>query len=127
MIRQFTNKQLEPKPPLFSIQIENERKQKEGNKSWTQIKAKIKFNVNLGQEQIEALWLLLEEFQDVFAWHKGELNNCSIGEHTIYTHGLPPCQMTSRRLSYREEVEVNRQIQTLVNIGKMHKSASKYA
>jgi hypothetical protein len=31
------------------------------------------------------------------------------------------------RLSYWEKVEVNQQIQTLVDLGKMCKSASKYA
>jgi hypothetical protein len=34
--------------------------------------------------------------------------------------------MTPQRLSFWEEAEVNRQIQTLVDLGKMRKSASKY-
>jgi hypothetical protein len=72
------------------------------------------------------LWDLLEEFQEVFAWHKGELGQCFVGEHTIDTQGLPMCRMTLGRLSFWEEVEVNRQMQALVDLGKMRKSASKY-
>lgn len=43
----------------------------------------------------------------------------------IDIQGLPPCQMTPRKLTYWEEIEVNRQIQTLMDLGKMPKSASK--
>ncbi len=68
----------------------------------------------------------MEEFQELFAWHKGEFGQCFVGEHSINIQGLPPCYMTPRRLSYREEVEINWQIQTLVDLGKMHKSALKY-
>jgi hypothetical protein len=49
-----------------------------------------------------------------------------MGEHTIDTQGLPPCRMTLGQLSFWEETEVNRQIQALVNLGKMCKNASKY-
>lgn len=35
--------------------------------------------------------------------------------------------MTPRWLSFWEKIEVNQQIQMLVDLGKMHKSASKYA
>jgi len=70
----------------------------------------------------------MDEFQEVFAWHNGELGQCSIGEHFIDTQGLPLCHMILGRLSYWEETEVNRQIQTLVDLGiQMRKSASKYA
>jgi hypothetical protein len=31
------------------------------------------------------LWDLLKEFQKVFAWHKGELGWCYVGEHYIDT------------------------------------------
>jgi len=63
----------------------------------------------------------------IFAWHKRELGPYSIRKHSIDTQGLPPYHMTLGRLSYWEEVEVNRQIQTLVDLGKMHKSALEYA
>jgi hypothetical protein len=78
-------------------------------------------------EQTKALWLLLEEFQDIFAWHKGELGKSNIGEHTIDTQRLPPRRMSSKRLSCWEEVEVNMQIQALVDLGKMCKNSLKYA
>ncbi len=35
-----------------------------------------------GQQQI---WGILEQFRDVFAWNKGELDCCTIGEHCIDT------------------------------------------
>jgi hypothetical protein len=63
----------------------------------------------------------------VFAWHKGELGRCLVGEHSIDTQGLPPCWMTPKRLSYWEEGEVNMQIHALVDLGEMCKNASKYA
>jgi hypothetical protein len=69
----------------------------------------------------------MEEFKDVFIWHKGELGCCTIGEHAIDTQGFPPCRTTLGRLSYWEEVEVNKQIQTLMKLGKMKNSDSKYA
>jgi hypothetical protein len=64
------------------------------------------------------LFNLLQEYQDIFAWHKGELGTCSLGEHTINTHGFPPCRMTSG-IFWGEEVKVNRQIEVFVKLGKM--------
>ncbi len=51
---------------------------------WVEIKSKIKLGNSL-EEQARVLWDLLEEFQDIFAWHKGELGHCTIGEHAIDT------------------------------------------
>jgi hypothetical protein len=48
----------------------------------------------------EQLWSVLERYQDVFAWNKGELGFCIIGEHAIDTQGYPPCRVTPGRLSY---------------------------
>jgi hypothetical protein len=53
---------------------------------------------------------MLEEFQKVFTWHKRELGQCSLGEHSINTQGLPPYCMTLGWLSYYEEAEVNQKI-----------------
>jgi hypothetical protein len=69
----------------------------------------------------------LEDFKDVFVWHKGELGCCIIGEHAIDTQGFPPCCTTPRKLSYWEEAEVNRQIQALIKLGKMKNSDFEYA
>ncbi len=75
---------------------------------WTQIKSRVRLDESLNEEQQKQLWDLLEEFQEVFAWHKRELGQCFVEEHTIDTQGLPPCHMTLGRLSFWEEAEVNR-------------------
>jgi hypothetical protein len=69
----------------------------------------------------------LEKYQDVFAWNKGELGCCTIGEHSIDTQGFPPCKASPGRLSYWEETKVKRQIDALVDLGKMRPSNSEYA
>jgi hypothetical protein len=89
-----------------------------GDERWEEIRSGIKFDQALSKNQAEELWTLLEEFKDVFVWHKGELGCCTIGEHAIDTQGFPPCRTTPRRLSCWEEVEVNRQIQALIKLGK---------
>jgi hypothetical protein len=55
----------------------------------------------------------------VFAWNKGELGCCTIGEHSIDTQTFPPYKVALGRLSYWEEAEVKRQINVLVEMGKM--------
>jgi len=69
----------------------------------------------------------LERYQDVFAWNKGELGCCTIGEHSIDTQGYPPCRVSLGRLSYWEEAEVKRQIDALVDLGKLKPSNYEYA
>jgi hypothetical protein len=69
--------------------------------------------------------IFLKNFRN-FAWHKEELGQCFVKNHSIDTQGLPPCHMTFGQLSYWEEVEVNRQIQALVDLGKMRKNALQY-
>jgi hypothetical protein len=61
----------------------------------------------LDEEQRKELWELLEEFQGVFAWHKGELGQCSMAKHLIDMQGLPPCHMTPKQLFYWQEIKVN--------------------
>jgi hypothetical protein len=98
-----------------------------GDERWDEIRSKMKFDQSLSENQAEELWTLLENFKDVFVWHKGELGCCTIGEHAINTQGFPPCYTTPGRLSYWEEVEINKQIQALIKFGKMKNSDSKYA
>jgi hypothetical protein len=43
------------------------------------------------------------------------------------TQGFPPCKASLGRLSYWEEAEVKRQIDALVDLGKMKPSNSEYA
>ncbi len=104
-IQQRLRKNIEPKVHLYPVQISNDWI--EGGKRWVQIKSKIRLYESLNEEQQKQLWDLLEEFQGVFAWHKGELGQCFMGEHSIDTQGLPPYHMIPRWLSYWEEVEVN--------------------
>jgi hypothetical protein len=123
-MKQRLGKNIEPNAHLYPVQIFDDLIE-EDNK-WSQIKSRVRLDESLNEGQQKQLWDFLKEFQEVFAWHKGELGQCSVGEHTIDTQGLPPCHMTPGRLSFWEEVEVNRQIQALVNLGKMRKNASKY-
>ncbi len=69
---------------------------------------------------------MLEDFIDVFAWHKGELGCYTIGEHAIDTQGFPPCHTTLGRLSYWKEVKMNKQIQALIKLSKMKNIDSEY-
>jgi hypothetical protein len=94
---------------------------------WGEICQKIRIDQNLDKEMGQQLWRVLEWYQGVFAWNKGELGCCTIGEHTIDTQGFPPCKVAPGRLSYWEEAEVKRQINVLVELGKMKPSDSEYA
>jgi hypothetical protein len=107
-MQQRLGKNIEPNVHLYMVQISDDLIE-EGNK-WTQIKSRVRLDESLNEEQHKHLWDLLEEFQEVFTWHKGELGQCSIGEHSIDIQGLPPCRMTLGHLSYWEEAKVNRQI-----------------
>jgi hypothetical protein len=78
-------------------------------------------------EEKKQLWKLLEHYQDVFAWNKGELGYCTLGEHVMDTQGFSPYKMSPSQLSYLEEVEVKKQIDVLVNLGKMKPNNFKYA
>jgi hypothetical protein len=71
--------------------------------------------------------MVLEWYQDVFAWNKGELGCYTIGEHFVDTQGFPPCRVSPGGLSYWEEEEVKKQIDVLVELGKMKPSNSEYA
>jgi len=94
---------------------------------WGEICQKIRIDQHLDKGMERQLWCVLEQYQDVFAWNKGELGCCNVGEHQIDTQGFPPCKVAPHRLSYWEEVEVNRQINVLVELGKMRPSNSAYA
>ncbi len=94
---------------------------------WEDICQKLRVDQNLDEVKRQLLWKMLERYQDVFAWNKGEIGYCSVGEHSIDTQGFVPCRATLGRLSYWEEVEVKRQIDVLVDLGKMRPSDSEYA
>jgi hypothetical protein len=100
---------------------------KNGDVRWNEISQQIKIDSSLEKERQQQLWAILEQYQDVFAWNKGELGCCTVGEHVIDTQGFPPCRTAPGRLSYWEEAEVKRQIDALVELGKMKPSNSKYA
>jgi hypothetical protein len=94
---------------------------------WKEICEQIRIDADLGEIGQQQLWGILERYQDVFAWNKGELGCCTIGEHSIDTQGFPPCKASPGRLSYWEEAEVKRQIDAVVDLGKMKPSNSEYA
>ncbi len=97
------------------------------NVRWKEICERIKIDTDVGEHGQQQLWAMLGRYQDVFAWNKGELGCCTIGEHNIDTQGFPPCKASPGRLSYWEEAEVKRQIDALVDLGKMRPSNSEYA
>jgi hypothetical protein len=82
---------------------------------------------NLDKEKKQKLWKVLDCYQDVFAWNKGELGYCTIGQHSVDTQGFPPHKVSLGQLSYWEEAEMKRQIDVLVNLGKMKPSNFEYA
>ncbi len=86
---------------------------------WREICQRIKIDNNLDEGGQQQFWKILERYQDVFAWNKGEIGCCTIGEHFVDTQGFPPCKASPGRLSYWEEAEVKRQIDVLVDLGKM--------
>jgi hypothetical protein len=61
---------------------------------WREICQRIKIDTALEEEGQHQLWGVLERYQDVFAWNKGELGCCTIGEHFVDTQGFPPCRMS---------------------------------
>jgi hypothetical protein len=67
------------------------------------------------------------KYQDVFAWNKGEFGYCTIGEHVVDIQGFPPCKVFPSWLSYWKEVEVKRQINVLVDLGKVKPNNFDYA
>ncbi len=97
-----------------------------GNR-WREVSQRIRIDSGLDEEGQRQLWDVLEQYQDVFAWNKGELGCCTMGEHVVDTQGFPPCRASPGRLSYWEEAEVKRQIDALVELGKMRPSSSEYA
>ncbi len=94
---------------------------------WAKIKSKIRVNLDLGVDKTKKIWELLDQFPDVFAWHKGEFNNCKIGEHIINMQGFLPCHIALSRLSFWEKVEVKKQIDILMALSKMKPGSSEYA
>jgi hypothetical protein len=94
---------------------------------WREICQQIRIDTSLDEEGQQQLWKILERYQDIFAWNKGELGCCTIGEHFVDMQGFPPCKTSFGRLSYWEEAEMKRQIDVLVGLGKMKPSSSEYA
>ncbi len=94
---------------------------------WSEICQRIKVDHNLDEGRQQQLWGMLERYKDVFAWNKGELGCYTVGEHVIDTQGFPPCRAAPSRLSYWEEAEVKRQIDALVELGKMRPNNFEYA
>jgi hypothetical protein len=84
-MQQRLGKNIEPNVHLYPVQVSHDLI--EGGNRWIQIKNKIRLDESLNEKQQKQLWDFLEEFQEVFAWHKGELGQCFVGEHSIDTQG----------------------------------------
>jgi len=102
-MQQKFGKNIEPNVHLYSVKIFENLIEK--GSRWTQIKNKIILDESLNEEQQKHLWDLLKEFQEVFAWHKGELGQCYVGEQYIDTLGLPPCCITLGQLSIGKKLK----------------------
>lgn len=81
----------------------------------------------MDQDKTSQLWELLNQFLDVFIWHRGKLGCCKFGEHVVDNQGFLPCRTMPRRLSFWEEAKVKKQIDTLMALGKMKPSSYHYA
>ncbi len=75
---------------------------KHDDNKWVKIKSKIKVDFDLKQEKTKQLWSLLDQFLNIFAWHKRELGCCKHGEHIVDTHGFPPCRPLPTKFHYRK-------------------------
>lgn len=96
----MVGKKFESNIHLYLIQIQEFDNFVEEGDRWALFKYKVKLVVFLDEKQTKQIWELFDEFHEVFAWHKGELMQCSIEEHSIDTQGLPPCRITPSCLSY---------------------------
>ncbi len=83
-----------------------------------EMKSKIRVDPNIKFDKTKQLWELLEQFPNVFAWKKGKLGCCKMGEHIVDTQGFPPYRTTPSKLSFWEEVEVKIYIGALVTLAK---------
>jgi len=70
----------------FNTNVEEQWRIEDGSR-WEEIKKLIKVDLKLDATLAKELWDLLENYANVFAWNKGELGSCVIGEHIIDTQG----------------------------------------
>jgi hypothetical protein len=68
----------------FNTNVEEQWRIEDGSR-WEEIKKLIKVDLKLDATLAKELWDLLENYANVFAWNKGELGCCVIGEHIIDT------------------------------------------
>jgi len=61
---------------------------------WKDICQKLRIDPGLDELKRLMLWKVLERYQDVFAWNKGELGCCTVGERSIDMQGFVPCRAT---------------------------------
>jgi hypothetical protein len=65
----------------------------EMNTRWREICQRIRVDTSLDKEK-QQLYKVLESYQNVFAWNKGELGCCTIGQDFVDTQGFPPCNVS---------------------------------
>jgi hypothetical protein len=64
------------------------------NTRWREFYQQIRIDTSLDEEKQQWLWKVLEWYQDVFVWNKGEFGCYTIGEHFVDTQGFPPCKVS---------------------------------
>lgn len=91
-MQQFEGRQVIDVPSLFQLNITKDGQfqtidgsNMANERGWDQIKILIKDDLDLDQEKAKRFWQVLENYVDVFTWHKRELGCCVVGEHVIDT------------------------------------------
>ncbi len=112
---------------FYSSSSETTRSHSRLNIRWKEICQKIHVDPSLDKENKQQLQKVLECYQNVFAWNKGELGCYTIKEHSMDTQRFPPYKVSPGQLSYWEEAKVKKQIDVLVDLGKIKPNNFKYA
>jgi hypothetical protein len=98
----------------------------ESETRWKERCERIKVDAGLDEHGHQQLWATLEKYKDVSPGTRANWATALSGSITL-TQGFPPWNASPGRLSFWEEAEVKRQIDILVDLGKMRPSNSEYA
>lgn len=103
-MQQFEGKQVIDVPSLFQLDITkdgqfqtNDGSSMANERRWDQIKILIKGDLDLDREKAKFFWQVLENYVDVFTWHKREFGCYVVGEHVIDTQKFSPRSCCSQQ------------------------------